>query len=550
MIIQNLIMVAVFGLQISVGVGGREKGNITGQVIDVDGKPAVGADVAATWNADTGKMHPLIGARTDNEGRFSLPAGVNGQAFLALDKERKTGAVAFKGDPLNFRLKPLVKVHGSIFCKELNKVPPWTAVTIRINKAPFYPAVVQFNPKAKDFSFLLPPGTYLLRAHGAEVKDLSRELTLSEDAPDLDLKDVNLEATIIMSHVGKPLPPWKVTDARGAKKQIQLSDFKGKWVLIAFWGAAHATFNNSQITQFIDFCETRAKDRDKFDIILFHNTEISDFNNLDTRLKSAKEMYWGGRDLPFPILLDSTGQTFKEVGIIANPTSILIDPQGNVFAYARLEDLEAKLPVLPLKERVANALDRLFDFQFDDPTLDQALQTLSEMAKIPIRLDSMKLSAEGLAENVQLPTTIFGTMSLRSALNHLLEGLELGYRQDDEGLVVAPRKLRESRWDKLSDHQRVAFKRLEKKLDQKVNLNFLNKPLSDVARHLTMTTHDNFVLDPADRRAGLVDAKTIVNGSAQGIPLREALTQLLRPVKMGFVIRDEAVVLTYKGPGR
>jgi hypothetical protein len=115
--------------------------------------------------------------------------------------------------------------------------------------------------------------------------------------------------------------------------------------------------------------------------------------------------------------------------------------------------------------------------------------------------------------------------------------------------VVAPRKLRDSRSDKLSEHQRVAVKRLEKKLDQKVNLRFLNKPLSDVARHLTMTSYDNFVLDPADRRAGLIDAKTIVNFSAQGIPLREALTQLLRPLKMGFVIRDEAVVLTYKASG-
>jgi hypothetical protein len=27
-----------------------------------------------------------------------------------------------------------------------------------------------------------------------------------------------------------------VTDARGVKRDVQLSDFKGKWVLIEFWG--------------------------------------------------------------------------------------------------------------------------------------------------------------------------------------------------------------------------------------------------------------------------------------------------------------------------
>jgi hypothetical protein len=35
---------------------------------------------------------------------------------------------------------------------------------------------------------------------------------------------------------GKSLPDWTVTDARNAKKDVKLADFKGKWVLLEFWG--------------------------------------------------------------------------------------------------------------------------------------------------------------------------------------------------------------------------------------------------------------------------------------------------------------------------
>src|SRR2546427_2043 len=40
---------------------------------------------------------------------------------------------------------------------------------------------------------------------------------------------------------GQKPPAWHVTDARGVSKEVQLSDFKGKWVVVDFWkiGRAH-----------------------------------------------------------------------------------------------------------------------------------------------------------------------------------------------------------------------------------------------------------------------------------------------------------------------
>ena len=40
----------------------------------------------------------------------------------------------------------------------------------------------------------------------------------------------------IADSIGKALPEWTVTDARNAKKDVKIADFKGKWVLLEFWG--------------------------------------------------------------------------------------------------------------------------------------------------------------------------------------------------------------------------------------------------------------------------------------------------------------------------
>jgi hypothetical protein len=80
----------------------------------------------------------------------------------------------------------------------------------------------------------------------------------------------------------------------------------------------------------IDLYETHADKRDRFEILAFHDPAAKSLADLDTRLPDIRERFWKGRNLPFPILLDATGQTVKQWGIRAFPTAILIDPEGNV----------------------------------------------------------------------------------------------------------------------------------------------------------------------------------------------------------------------------
>src|SRR5262245_34209623 len=111
--IQRLILAAIMGLILPQSVQSQQtSAKDNRQVLDSDGKPVADADVAVEWNANSGKMQPFRGVKTDKDGNFSLSAeGAFGNPVLVLDKERKTGAVKlWKGESLtlNFQLGPLV----------------------------------------------------------------------------------------------------------------------------------------------------------------------------------------------------------------------------------------------------------------------------------------------------------------------------------------------------------------------------------------------------------------------------------------------------------
>jgi len=70
----------------------------------------------------------------------------------------------------------------------------------------------------------------------AAVTRATRKSHPAADKPDVAMGTIDMPATVIAKHVGKAPPEWNVTDARGVAKTVKISDFKGKWVMIEFWG--------------------------------------------------------------------------------------------------------------------------------------------------------------------------------------------------------------------------------------------------------------------------------------------------------------------------
>src|SRR3989442_11552852 len=170
----------------------------------------------------------------------------------------------------------------------------------------------------------------------------------------------------------------------------------------------------------MDLYEAHKEHRDQFEILAFHDATAKTFSELDQKLERPKKSYWHGKDLPFPILLDASGETLKTYEIRAFPTTILIDPEGKLVGEAGEEELEKKLPPLPVAVRVARALDKNVMISFDDPPLDRAVETLAHLAHIDIRLDMDSLKKAGIAPDTKVPFKMQGMVSFRSAMNLLL----------------------------------------------------------------------------------------------------------------------------------
>jgi hypothetical protein len=73
---------------------------------------------------------------------------------------------------------------------------------------------------------------------------------------------------------------------------------------------------------------------------------VKSFDELDPRLEELTAERWGGEPLPFPILLDATGETIETFGVINFPTMLLVDPEGKVVRGANERLFAAKLEEL------------------------------------------------------------------------------------------------------------------------------------------------------------------------------------------------------------
>jgi hypothetical protein len=293
----------------------------------------------------------------------------------------------------------------------------------------------------------------------------------------------------------------------------------------------------------IDFYEDHKADRDKFEILAFHDAQAKNFAELDKKLEPIIKNTWGGRPLPFPILLDSTGETVEKFGIRAFPTILLIDPEGRLVGEANEEELEKHLPPIPLAERVPKALDRNVTVYFNDPTLKQASDMISKAAKIPIKLDPGALQSAGVAPETKVPLTIAGIVSTRSALHLLLDAIGLDVETTDEGFKVVRRTAGSSQSRPLSKPQETCARRIEEKLKTRARFRFDKATLEEVARYFEQQTTENFVLDPAGRKSGAIDPKAAVSGSAEDQPLGASIELLLRPLGLRLEVRDEVVVI-------
>lgn len=222
--------------------------DIRGRVVDAGGEPVANIEVATGWNFQEDSATPRwrsgvvartgTSLRTDEEGRFSgtLYARRPTVAIFALDMKTKVGGIfifstSSPGKEYTLKIQPLVRLHGKISIGDSNVKDGTYYIYVTDTRARI--AIASFVSKKTDFSFFMPPGDYEISFSAKDVKKVEMEVALTKE--DLNLRAVELSPTNLARHYGKEPPPWTITDARGVKKDVKLSDYKGKWVLIEFW---------------------------------------------------------------------------------------------------------------------------------------------------------------------------------------------------------------------------------------------------------------------------------------------------------------------------
>jgi hypothetical protein len=379
------------------GAPADEPPEVCGRVIDEAGNPVADAAVGCFWRANgssrdhdgkpydltkpenvrrfwgsLGEMEPAGGvrsARAGFDGRFSIKTPDPYCAVMAMDPSRRHGGIAMipksEGvEPLEIRLVRLVTVRGSFEGPGPGQQPGWTHVYVHLPEDPIRPLhstrLVSCGSFEAKFEIRLPPGKYKLQAYSllADKDDYEGELVpdrafvLGTERTNVDLGRLRLvphrpSSQTLMEqakakgswndytqHYGESPPLWHATDARGVSKDARIADYRGKWVLIDFWGLSCRPCLSKGLPNLMRFYEEHAAQRDRFEILsicIDFGGELKSMADVDRALESIVKHVWGGKTLPFPVLLDHTFKTWERFGLPGLGTVVLIDPEGKLM---------------------------------------------------------------------------------------------------------------------------------------------------------------------------------------------------------------------------
>ncbi len=108
----------------------------------------------------------------------------------------------------------------------------------------------------------------------------------------------------------------------------------------------------------------------------------------------------------------------------------------------RLNDQAQRLTEAELQIR--EAIKQEVEVRFSDRPLAEVMDTLGKAAGINVLIDQTGLHAEGVTSNTPVTLNLMHPISLRSALNHILQPLALSYVIQDEVLKITSEQTREA----------------------------------------------------------------------------------------------------------
>jgi hypothetical protein len=216
---------------------------VTGTVKDEAGNPVAGAVVTTTWSARDGKLLPRGAERAtvDKDGSFRIDVNLYGRPvpLFAVDPDKRLGGIAYIADAkaaaqaVAIVAKPLRHVKGKLISTEAGRAPEANLLIMSPDKAP----VMEAGTKEGEYEAWLPSGSYFMWALSSDYKSVTKDYAVPADRLEIEGPTFDLPLSELAKMTGKPALPLTVTEARGIQEDFSWDKYKGRWVLIEFWGS-------------------------------------------------------------------------------------------------------------------------------------------------------------------------------------------------------------------------------------------------------------------------------------------------------------------------
>lgn len=349
---------------ILVSTAAAEVVKFSGSVVDDKGKPVKDATVGILWVGAEKRLAPQQSVVVSKTGKFDADFDVDGEkpvALMALDKAQKRGGFVvvtppdFR-EPVKIEIDNLVTVSANFDVSDIRDNPE--VVEMILESAPDRAPLVRVElPAKKRAAIKIPAGKYILHlgCDGGErapreilipqkgTHDLREKLVLSPVTTRHTRDQAGKDADTAGKQAGKKpagsaaaaLPKFNVTDAVGVDKSLKLEDYRGKWVVLEFWGYWCGPCVKA-LPAWFRFAEEHKADSDRFVVLTFHHSKYPqkepDLASIKAQIERLLTSNWKRDRFPFPILTDSTHATEAAWGVTGYPTAFLIDPEGNIVA--------------------------------------------------------------------------------------------------------------------------------------------------------------------------------------------------------------------------
>jgi len=203
------------------------------------------------------------------------------------------------------------------------------------------------------FEFLLPPGDYCIQVHGGGMNTYitHRYVRIRPGTRSIDLT-IDLCPTIGATLRGKPAP--ELTEIKEWKNSppLTLAGLRGKVILLDFWGV----WCGECMVEMKDLIALHEQFKERGLVIIgVHDASVESMSAISASLARAKNQMWGGKEISFPIALDSgseehisgttlttRGRTTATYGVESFPTTLLIGRDGKVIKEVKVTEPQFK----------------------------------------------------------------------------------------------------------------------------------------------------------------------------------------------------------------